>query len=223
MNTLDRTRAVIADKVGLPASDIGEDQSLDDLKFDSLDKVDLALALEEHFGIDIPDRQVDDPNMGTARGIAAWIDARLRVDPRGKYPADKELPATSDIAKQDTHLAAAQGGRTWSPHVDYAGEPMPEGRFRGPPSDEGMPHLAGYIEQCGTPETKEEAIRERDFWIESAAQFSRNEDYYRGLVDKIGEMLGEEAYIADDGSRSQDILRNKVPELVRARLDMAQS
>lgn len=78
------------------------------------------------------------------------------------------------------------------------------------------PHLESYIEQLGRPETLEAAIRERDMWIETAAMFSRNEDYYRGLVDEIGELFGREAHIADDGSYSQDILRAKVPELVRA-------
>jgi hypothetical protein len=81
-----------------------------------------------------------------------------------------------------------------------------------------LPHLQGYIEQLGTPETLEQAIAERNAWIESAAMFSRNEDYYRGLVYEIGEALGDEAYIADDGSRSQDVLAAKVPQLVRARL-----
>lgn len=55
--------------------------------------------------------------------------------------------------------------------------------------------------------------RERQAWEETAAQFSRNADYYRGLLDKIGETYGECAHIADDGIRSEDILRAKLPEL----------
>lgn len=81
-----------------------------------------------------------------------------------------------------------------------------------------LPHLQGYIEQLGIPETLEQAIAERNAWVESAAQFSRNEDYYRGLVQRIGIALGPEAYTADDGSISQDVLCAKVPELVEARL-----
>jgi hypothetical protein len=75
-----------------------------------------------------------------------------------------------------------------------------------------------YIEQLGTPETLEQAIADRNFWVEEACRFSRNEDYYRGLVDRIGAMFGEDAHICDDGSRSQDILRAKVPGLVEQRL-----
>lgn len=55
-------------------------------------------------------------------------------------------------------------------------------------------------------------------WHDTALQHCRNEDYYRGLVIKIGEMLGPDAYISDDGSVQQDVLCAKVPELVAARL-----
>ncbi len=55
-------------------------------------------------------------------------------------------------------------------------------------------------------------------WYDTAALHARNEEYYRGLVQEIGAMLGDDAYISDDGSVQQDILCAKVPELVRARL-----
>lgn len=52
-------------------------------------------------------------------------------------------------------------------------------------------------------------------WYEAAAQFHRNEQFYRGLLEQIGEIIGEEAYIADDGSRSDEVLCLKLPELVK--------
>lgn len=55
-------------------------------------------------------------------------------------------------------------------------------------------------------------------WYETAARHCRNEEYYRNLVIEIGKMLGEEAYVSDDGRRQDDILCAKVPELVRKRL-----
>lgn len=73
-------------------------------------------------------------------------------------------------------------------------------------------------ENLPVPDSLESAIAERNNWVESAMMFSRNEDYYRGLVVKIGEMLGPEAYVSDDGSVQQDVLCAKVPELVAARL-----
>lgn len=51
-------------------------------------------------------------------------------------------------------------------------------------------------------------------WWETAAQHHRNEQYYRGLLVKIGEMIGAEAYVSDDGSVHDDVLVAKIPELV---------
>lgn len=58
-------------------------------------------------------------------------------------------------------------------------------REHGEPESDSLPHLGGYIEQLGTPETKADAIRERNHWVETAAMFSNNEAYYRGLLDQI--------------------------------------
>ena len=57
-----------------------------------------------------------------------------------------------------------------------------------------------------------------DNLVETAKNYANGVEYYRGLVDEIGKMLGDESYIADDGSRSDEILRAKVPELVSARI-----
>ncbi len=51
-------------------------------------------------------------------------------------------------------------------------------------------------------------------WMSEAARFSRNEDFYRGLIDQCAKHLGQEAYTADDGKVHQDPIRLKVPELV---------
>lgn len=72
------------------------------------------------------------------------------------------------------------------------------------------------IEQLPVPDTIEEAIAARNAWYETALQHCRNEEYYRGLVRKIGGMLGESAKLMDDGSLGDDILCAKVPELVHA-------
>ncbi len=64
----------------------------------------------------------------------------------------------------------------------------------------------------------ERLAKERDSWMETAAQLSRDADFYRGLVTGIGAQFGEIAYISDDGSKQQDVLCLKVPELVAATL-----
>ncbi len=56
-------------------------------------------------------------------------------------------------------------------------------------------------------------------WYDTAAQHARNEEYYRGLLIKIGEILGPEAYISDDGSVQDHVLCAKVPDLVIQRLE----
>jgi len=53
-------------------------------------------------------------------------------------------------------------------------------------------------------------------WLATAAQSQRNLEYYRGLVIRCGQALGEEAYTADDGTKMEDVLCDKVPELVEA-------
>lgn len=65
-----------------------------------------------------------------------------------------------------------------------------------------------------------EAQRVTMGWVEMACLFSKNESYYRGLLDQIGETIGEEAYLCDDGiSKSTSVLRAKLPQLVRALKD----
>ena len=51
-------------------------------------------------------------------------------------------------------------------------------------------------------------------WEEMANQAEQNADYYRSLVYQIGKHFGIEAYTSDDGSVQQNILCEKVPELV---------
>lgn len=62
-----------------------------------------------------------------------------------------------------------------------------------------------------------EAVAQKiGFWMESAAQNQRNTDFYRELLQKCGELIGQEAYTADDGTLSDSVLCAKIPELVEA-------
>lgn len=63
-----------------------------------------------------------------------------------------------------------------------------------------------------------EAQRLAKGWEATAFQEAGNTQYYRNLVIKIGEMLGDEAKTADDGSFMDTVLCDKVPELVEKRL-----
>lgn len=53
-------------------------------------------------------------------------------------------------------------------------------------------------------------------WMVSAVEFSNGLQYYRGLVVRCGDAIGDPARTCDDGSKSEDVLCAKVPELVEA-------
>ena len=54
-----------------------------------------------------------------------------------------------------------------------------------------------------------------DNWIETASQEARNAAFYRGLLDECAQVLGRDAYTADDGTVMQDPVRLKIPALVQ--------
>jgi acyl carrier protein len=57
---LEKVKAVIVEQLNVEEDDVTEDASFfDDLGADSLDIVELVMALEEEFGISIPDEQAE--------------------------------------------------------------------------------------------------------------------------------------------------------------------
>lgn len=56
----DQVRAIIAEQLGIKADEIKNDASfVDDLGADSLDTVELVMALEEEFETEIPDEEAE--------------------------------------------------------------------------------------------------------------------------------------------------------------------
>jgi hypothetical protein len=53
-------------------------------------------------------------------------------------------------------------------------------------------------------------------WLDTAAMFHRNQEFYQGIVRDIGNVFGVAARTADDGSVQDDVLALRVPELVKA-------
>lgn len=51
-------------------------------------------------------------------------------------------------------------------------------------------------------------------WMDTAAQNQKNADYYRMLLEDCGESIGEQAYICDDGTRSESVLCAKIPDII---------
>ena len=59
-NISDKVKQIIIDKLGVDESEVTTDASFtNDLGADSLDTVELVMALEEEFGIEIPDEDAE--------------------------------------------------------------------------------------------------------------------------------------------------------------------
>jgi acyl carrier protein len=60
MATDERVKAIIAEQLGVKPEEVTPEASfIDDLGADSLDTVELVMALEEEFGIEIPDESAE--------------------------------------------------------------------------------------------------------------------------------------------------------------------
>lgn len=64
------------------------------------------------------------------------------------------------------------------------------------------------------PDLREAVAKRIAVWMQTAAQNQRNTDYYRGLLEQCGKIIGDRAYIADDGTKMEDVLCAKIPEII---------
>jgi|15BtaG_2_1085339.scaffolds.fasta_scaffold00046_40 DNA-binding GntR family transcriptional regulator len=76
-------------------------------------------------------------------------------------------------------------------------------------ADEGPDIIAALLNKV------ESLKEERDAWMETARQESRNRDYYRGLLEKTSSYLGVAIFTQDDRGISESPPLSKVPELVK--------
>lgn len=83
MQTWDRVTLLAAHLSGMDADKIGPKTVLGKggLDLDSLDKVWLAMTVEEEFDIDLPDEEIDDPKLGTIGGLVEHIQNKLDARP----------------------------------------------------------------------------------------------------------------------------------------------
>lgn len=72
--TLEKVREVVIEQLNVEEDDVTEDATfIDDLGADSLDIVELVMALEETFGISIPDEEAE--NIKTVGDAVEYIQA----------------------------------------------------------------------------------------------------------------------------------------------------
>ncbi|MGN1339580.1 MAG: acyl carrier protein [Oscillospiraceae bacterium] len=75
----DKVKDLISEQLDVKADDITEDSSIqDDLGADSLDIVDLVMAIEDEFGVEIPEDQVE--NIKTVGDIVKFIEDNADKD-----------------------------------------------------------------------------------------------------------------------------------------------
>ncbi|MBD03740.1 MAG: acyl carrier protein [Candidatus Latescibacterota bacterium] len=74
----ERVRDLIVEQLGVNAEQVTTDASfVDDLGADSLDTVELVMAFEEEFGIDIPDEDAE--KMGSVKDAIAYLDEHSKA------------------------------------------------------------------------------------------------------------------------------------------------
>jgi acyl carrier protein len=71
--TADRVKKIVVEHLGVEADKVTEDASfIDDLGADSLDIVELVMAFEEEFGVEIPDDAAE--KIATVKDAITYID-----------------------------------------------------------------------------------------------------------------------------------------------------
>lgn len=73
MSTFEKVRDIVVDQLGVEPDEVAiESTFIDDLDADSLDIVELIMAFEEEFGIEIPDEAAE--KIKTVQDVVSYID-----------------------------------------------------------------------------------------------------------------------------------------------------
>ena len=73
MSTFEKVREIVVEQLGVEADDVSIDSTfIDDLGADSLDIVELIMAFEEEFGLEIPDEAAE--KIKTVQDVVSYID-----------------------------------------------------------------------------------------------------------------------------------------------------
>lgn len=73
----DKVKSIIAEQLGVKKEEINDESKfIDDLGADSLDTVELVMALEEEFGIEIPDEDAE--KMVTVGEAVKYIEEKAK-------------------------------------------------------------------------------------------------------------------------------------------------
>jgi acyl carrier protein len=77
-STMDKVKQIIIDQLGVEESEVTPTASfVDDLGADSLDRVELIMALEENFDLEIPDEQAE--SLKTVQDAVDYIEKNSKT------------------------------------------------------------------------------------------------------------------------------------------------
>jgi len=77
--TIDKVKEMLANQLNIEVNKINENSKIiEDLGADSLDMIEMLMALEEEFNISVPDDQAE--NLKTVGDIANFIDETLKTN-----------------------------------------------------------------------------------------------------------------------------------------------
>ena len=77
MSTFEKVRDIVVEQLGVEADDVAiESTFIDDLGADSLDIVELIMAFEEEFDIEIPDDAAE--KIKTVKNAVDYIDSQIQ-------------------------------------------------------------------------------------------------------------------------------------------------
>jgi acyl carrier protein len=72
-----KVKTIISEQLGVPESDVKPEASfVNDLGADSLDTVELVMALEEEFGVEIPDEDAE--KIATVQNAIDYVKAKAK-------------------------------------------------------------------------------------------------------------------------------------------------
>ncbi len=76
MATADKVKEIIVEQLGVDPNQVTpEAHFIDDLGADSLDTVELVMAFEENFGVEIPDEDAE--KISTVKSAIAYLEEKL--------------------------------------------------------------------------------------------------------------------------------------------------
>ena len=75
MDTIEKIKEIIAQQTGIDQDTIKEDTTIEDIMADSLDTIEMLMAIEDSFDIDIPDE--DAKTLQSVGELCNYIDNKL--------------------------------------------------------------------------------------------------------------------------------------------------